>query len=123
MVAMTAVSPRTSTCWHLGPGTARNGKTLAYRPHTRDTVRRVPSASKAYAGTAPVTRASGKSLQVVHRKIKDNRHASTSRHWCVLRADRITCRPSIAIVAVPPTTAIRRPATRSTRCSDSSTTA
>ncbi|MFE5086062.1 transposase [Streptomyces mirabilis] len=36
---------------------------------------------KAYAGSAPVTRESGKSRHVTHRRIKNNRLAATGRHW------------------------------------------
>ncbi|WP_217401168.1 transposase [Catellatospora tritici] len=36
---------------------------------------------KAFAGSAPVTRASGKSLLVMHRRIKNQRLATTGHHW------------------------------------------
>ncbi|WP_438306186.1 IS110 family transposase [Streptomyces sp. HUAS TT11] len=36
---------------------------------------------KAYAGSAPVTRESGKSRHVTHRRIKNSRLAATGRHW------------------------------------------
>lgn len=36
---------------------------------------------KAYAGSAPVTRESGKSRRVSHRRIKNSRLAETGRHW------------------------------------------
>jgi transposase len=36
---------------------------------------------KAYAGAAPITRASGKSRSVTHRKIKNNRLASSGYIW------------------------------------------
>jgi transposase len=36
---------------------------------------------KAYAGSAPVTRESGKSRRVSHRRIKNSRLAATGRHW------------------------------------------
>ncbi len=36
---------------------------------------------KAYAGAAPITRASGKSRSVTHRKIKNNRLASAGYNW------------------------------------------
>ncbi|WP_225447423.1 IS110 family transposase [Streptacidiphilus sp. PB12-B1b] len=36
---------------------------------------------KAYAGSAPVTRESGKSRRVIHRRIKNSRLAATGRHW------------------------------------------
>ncbi|MEV0192332.1 IS110 family transposase [Kitasatospora purpeofusca] len=36
---------------------------------------------KAYAGSAPVTRESGKSRRVSHRRIKYSRLAATGRHW------------------------------------------
>ena len=38
-------------------------------------------ALKAYAGSAPVTRASGRSLSVTHRHIKNNRLASVGWMW------------------------------------------
>ena len=38
-------------------------------------------ALKAYAGSAPVTRASGKSLTVLHRKVKNQRLASVGYVW------------------------------------------
>jgi transposase len=40
-----------------------------------------PRALKAYAGSAPVTRASGKSLTVTHRKVKNQRLASVGYQW------------------------------------------
>lgn len=36
---------------------------------------------KAYAGAAPITRASGKTRSVTHRKIKNNRHAAAGYIW------------------------------------------
>jgi transposase len=36
---------------------------------------------KAYAGSAPVTRASGKSLTVMHRRVKNQRLASVGYSW------------------------------------------
>ncbi|WP_329167165.1 IS110 family transposase (plasmid) [Streptomyces sp. NBC_01717] len=36
---------------------------------------------KAYAGSAPVTRESGKSRCVSQRRIKNSRLAATGRHW------------------------------------------
>jgi transposase len=36
---------------------------------------------KAYAGAAPITRASGKSRSVTHRKVKNNRLASAGYNW------------------------------------------
>ena len=40
-----------------------------------------PRALKAYAGSAPVTRASGKSITVSHRKVKNQRLASVGYTW------------------------------------------
>ncbi len=40
-----------------------------------------PRALKAYAGAAPVTRASGKSLVVLHRRVKNRRLAATGHVW------------------------------------------
>jgi transposase len=42
---------------------------------------RDPRALKAYAGSAPVTRASGKSLVVMHRRVKNQRLAATGYLW------------------------------------------
>ena len=36
---------------------------------------------KAYAGAAPVTRASGKSAKVMHRRVKNQRLAAAGYHW------------------------------------------
>ena len=36
---------------------------------------------KAYAGAAPITRASGKSRSVTHRKVKNNRLAAAGYAW------------------------------------------
>ncbi|WP_413804494.1 IS110 family transposase [Streptomyces sp. OE57] len=36
---------------------------------------------KAYAGSAPITRQSGKSRRVTHRRIKNSRLAASGRHW------------------------------------------
>jgi len=38
-------------------------------------------ALKAYAGSAPITRASGRSISVTHRHIKNNRLANAGRMW------------------------------------------
>jgi transposase len=38
-------------------------------------------ALKAYAGAAPITRASGKSLIVIHRRVKNQRLASVGYLW------------------------------------------
>lgn len=38
-------------------------------------------AVKAYAGAAPVTRASGKSWKVMHRRVKNQRLAAAGYHW------------------------------------------
>jgi transposase len=38
-------------------------------------------AVKAYAGAAPVTRASGKSTKVMHRRVKNQRLAAAGYHW------------------------------------------
>jgi len=36
---------------------------------------------KAYAGSAPITRASGRSLSVTHRRVKNNRLAAAGFVW------------------------------------------
>jgi transposase len=41
---------------------------------------------KAYAGSAPVTRASGRSLSVTHRRIKNNRLAAAGFVWAFVAA-------------------------------------
>jgi transposase len=40
-----------------------------------------PRALKAYAGSAPVTRASGKTISVTHRKVKNQRLAAVGYQW------------------------------------------
>jgi transposase len=42
------------------------------------------TAVKAYAGAAPVTRASGKSLLVTHRRVKNQRLATAGYQWALL---------------------------------------
>ena len=39
------------------------------------------SAPKAYAGAAPVTRASGRSISITHRKVKNDRLAAAGYLW------------------------------------------
>jgi transposase len=41
-------------------------------------------AVKAYAGSAPVTRASGKSISITHRHVKNNRLAATGFSWAFM---------------------------------------
>jgi transposase len=41
-------------------------------------------ALKAYAGSAPVTRASGRSLVITHRRIKNNRLAAVGYTWAFM---------------------------------------
>ncbi|WP_431904901.1 IS110 family transposase [Nonomuraea sp. bgisy101] len=41
-------------------------------------------AIKAYAGSAPITRASGKSILITHRKVKNNRLAATGFSWAFM---------------------------------------
>ena len=81
-------------------------------------------ALKAYAGSAPVTRASGRSLSVTHRHIKNNRLASVGWMWAFSAS--ATFEPAASTTgsgentgtATPPPTAIC-----STNSSASSTTA
>jgi transposase len=40
-------------------------------------------AVKAYAGAAPITRASGRSISITHRRIKNNRLAATGYMWAL----------------------------------------
>ncbi|WP_235677834.1 transposase [Mycolicibacterium sarraceniae] len=49
-------------------------------------------ALKAYAGSAPVTRASGRSLSVTHRQIKNNRLANVGWIWAFSAASN--CEPA-----------------------------
>lgn len=49
-------------------------------------------ALKAYAGSAPVTRASGRSLSVTHRHIKNNRLANVGWMWAFSAASN--CEPA-----------------------------
>ena len=49
-------------------------------------------ALKAYAGSAPVTRASGRSLSVTHRHIKNNRLANVGWMWAFTAASN--CEPA-----------------------------
>ena len=41
-------------------------------------------AVNAYAGSAPVTRASGRSISITHRRIKNDRLAATGRVWAFI---------------------------------------
>lgn len=43
-------------------------------------------ASKAYAGSAPVTRASGRSISITHRKVKNDRLAAAGYIWSFVAA-------------------------------------
>jgi type II secretory pathway component PulJ len=45
-----------------------------------------PRALKAYAGSAPVTRASGRSLSITHRRVKNNRLAAAGFIWAFVAA-------------------------------------
>jgi transposase len=49
-------------------------------------------ALKAYAGSAPVTRASGRSLSVTHRRIKNDRLAAVGWIWAFTAATN--CEPA-----------------------------
>ena len=79
---------------------------------------------KAYAGSAPVTRSSGKSRSVTHRRVKNNRLAAAGYTWAFAA---LTASPG----AAPTTTAAATAATGtappsaicSTACSAASTTA
>ena len=50
-------------------------------------------ALKAYAGSAPVTRASGRSISVTHRHTKNNRLANVGWMWGVLRRLHLRASP------------------------------
>lgn len=79
---------------------------------------------KACAGSAPVTRQSGKSRHVAHRRIKNNRLAATGRHWAFAA---LTASPAHTTTTTadgtPATTTTRPSAICSTACSASSTAA
>jgi transposase len=47
---------------------------------------------KAYAGSAPVTRASGRSISITHRRIKNNRLATAGWIWAF--AATANCEPA-----------------------------
>jgi hypothetical protein len=81
-------------------------------------------ALKAYAGCAPITRASGRSISITHRHIKNNRLANVGWMWAFTAASNYEpAREHYGagentVTATPP-----RPATCSTNSSASSTTA
>ncbi len=50
-------------------------------------------ALKAYAGSAPVTRASGRSICISHRRIKNDRLANTGWVWAFAAATHLRTRP------------------------------
>lgn len=54
-------------------------------------------ALNAYAGSAPITRASGRSISVTHRHIKNNRLANAGWMWAFLAASN--CEPAPSITA------------------------
>ena len=45
-------------------------------------------ALKAYAGSAPITRASGRSISITHRKVKNNRLAATGWIWAFVASSK-----------------------------------
>lgn len=49
-------------------------------------------ALKAYAGSAPITRASGRSISITHRHIKNNRLANVGWMWAFSAASK--CEPA-----------------------------
>ena len=81
-------------------------------------------ALKAYAGSAPITRASGRSMSVTHRHIKNNRLANVGWMWAFSAASNFQParqhyrRGENTVTVTPPPTDIC-----STNSSDSSTTA
>ncbi|WP_414688384.1 transposase [Mycobacterium sp.] len=78
------------------------GRTLGERSRFADA-----RALKAYAGSAPITRASGRSLSVTHRRTKNNRLANGGWIWAFSAASN--CEPPSAL---PPATRPRRPSCR-----------
>ena len=82
-------------------------------------------AVKAYAGAAPVTRASGKSRAVNHRRIKNQRLASTGYLWAFSPPSLPRPEPALTTTgaALQETGRLRRNATSSTDSSAASTTA
>jgi transposase len=81
-------------------------------------------ALKAYAGSAPITRASGRSLSVTHRHIKNNRLANVG--WMCAFSAASNCEAAASTTGAVENTATatpQPPATCSTNFSASSTTA
>ena len=81
-------------------------------------------ALKAYAGSAPVTRASGRSICITHRQIKNNRPANVGWMWAFSAAS--TYEPARRTIGSAATMEIGTPpptGTCSTKSSVSSTTA
>ena len=61
-----------------------DGRPRARRDRRRPcTIRRRPH-TKAYAGSAPITRASGKSVSITHRRIKNDRFAAAGWIWALV---------------------------------------
>jgi len=80
-------------------------------------------ALKAYAGAAPITRESGKSRVIQHRKVKNQRLAATGYHWAFAASPLLAPEPTTTGAEPPATTTPQRCATCSTVCSANSATA
>ena len=78
-------------------------------------------ALKAYAGSAPVTRASGRSISVTHRRVKNNRLAAVGYVWAFAALTASPGPPARTTTAAEPTATATPPpcATCSTGCSAS----
>ena len=79
---------------------------------------------KAYAGLAPITRASGKSVAVLARRVKNQRLAAVGYVWAFAALTPPTAPGPTTTAAARPETVTPQPsATSSTACSAASTTA
>jgi transposase len=81
-------------------------------------------ALKAYAGSAPVTRASGRSISITHRRIKNDRLAAAGFVWSFMRSRTTHQHEPTTTNDATAATGTQPPCdTCSTECSASSTTA
>lgn len=80
---------------------------------------------KAFAGAAPVTRASGRSISITRRMVKNNRLAAVGFVWAFAAIPHPGSQPRITTSAAELTATVMPPryATCSTECSDNSITA
>ena len=80
-------------------------------------------ALKAFAGSAPVTKASGRSIRITHRHVKNNRLAAVGFVWAFIAAGHDPTRAHYLAAATTATGIPLPSAICSTGCSASSTTA